>query len=53
MLMLIMVREADILDKEQIRKNCGNMGTQGDFGREQGPPLQGYQPPKSSNIENW
>ena len=39
MLMLIMVREADMLNREQVRKNCGNMGTQGNFGREQEPPM--------------
>ena len=27
-----------MFNREQIRKNCGNMGTQGNFGREQGSP---------------
>ena len=29
--------EADMLNKEQIRKNCGNKETQDNFRREQGP----------------
>ena len=29
-----------MLNREQIRENCGNMGTQGNFGREQGSPRE-------------
>ena len=28
--------KADMLHREQIKKNCGNMGTQGNFVRKQG-----------------
>ena len=34
------------IKREQIRKTCGNMGTKGDFGREQGPPP----PPETLSI---
>ena len=27
-----------MLNREQIKKHCQNMGTQGNFGRGQGPP---------------
>ena len=51
-----MVREQkNMLKQGKIIKNCGNYGNmemQGNFGREQGPPLQGCQSTKSSNIEN-
>ena len=40
MLMLLVGKglPADVLNREQIRKNCGNKATQGNFGREQGSP---------------
>ena len=43
-----------MLNRENNKKlwEHGNMEMQGNFGREQGPPLQGCQSPKSSNIEN-
>ena len=30
-----------VLNREQIRKTCRNMETEGNFGREQGPPSSG------------
>ena len=38
MLMLMVGKDgkADMLHREQIKKNCGNMGTQGNFVRKQG-----------------
>ena len=35
---LLMVEEGgrEIVHREQIRKNCGNVGAQSNFGREQG-----------------
>ena len=37
----LMRKAVAVLNREQMRKNCRNMETEGNFGREEGPPSSG------------